>query len=186
MLAELNAEILSPFSDEWFSVKPQTLSQKSQIVSLNLEDYLTDSGDYKIRVNVTDTAGNSCISEAVFSYAKNEMSEFEVEATADGCSVKLDWTSASDNSDVYYEVRRKESNGTEKYIATTNANELSYTDNGLYPLTEYSYFVVAHDENMYSTASNIPHLFTECLRSIILHPEKMLRQPRQFQLWAMA
>ena len=154
MLAELNAEIMSPFSDEWFSVKPQTLSQKSQIVSLNLEDYLTDSGDYQIRVNVTDTAGNSCTSETVFSYAKNEMSEFEVEATADGCSVKLDWTPASDNSDVYYEVRRKESNGTEKYIATTNANELSYTDSGLYPLTEYSYTIVAHDENLYSVKSN--------------------------------
>ena len=158
MLAELNAEIMSPFSDEWFSVKPQTLSQKSQIVSLNLEDYLTDSGDYQIRVNVTDTAGNLCTSETVFSYAKNEMSEFEVEATAYGCSVKLDWTPASDNSDVYYEVRRKDAGGTEKYIATTNANELSYTDSGLYPLTEYSYTIVAHDENLYSVKSNTANI----------------------------
>ena len=154
MLAELNAEILSPFSDEWFSVKPQTLSQKSQIVSLNLEDYLTDSGDYQIRVNVTDTAGNSCTSEAVFSYAKNEMSEFEVTTVVNGCSVRLDWTSASSSSNVYYEIRRKDANGTEKYIATTRAGELSYTDNGLYPLAEYSYFVVAHDENLYSVKSN--------------------------------
>ena len=73
-----------------------------------------------------------------------------------------------------------------KNIITTRVGEWSYTDNGLYPLAEYSYFVVAHDENMYSTASNIPHLFTECLRSIILHPEKMLRQQHRFQLWAMA
>ena len=154
MLAEMNAEIKASSSEEWQSVKTQILSQKSQIINLDLSDYLTDSGEYDIRISVADAAGNTETVESNFTYAKNEMSEFEVTATADGCSVKLDWTSASDNSNVYYEIRRKDADGNEKYIATTRADELSYTDGGLYPLMEYSYFIVAHDENMYSVRSN--------------------------------
>ncbi len=154
MLSELNAEIKAPSSEEWSSVKTQTLSQKSQFVNLDLSDYLTDSGEYDIRISVADAAGNTETVESKFTYAKNEMSEFEVTAVADGCSVRLDWTSASDSSDVYYEIRRKDADGTEKYIATTRADELSYTDSGLYPLAKYSYYVVAHDDNLYTVKSN--------------------------------
>ena len=154
LLSSLTAELKFSSSDVWISLEPESLSQKSQIVNLDLSNYLTDSGEYDIRISVSDAAGNTETIESKFNYAKNEMSGFEVAAVADGCSVRLNWTSASDNSDVYYEIRRKDANGTEKYIATTRAGELSYTDNGLYPLAEYSYFVVAHDENMYSTASN--------------------------------
>ncbi len=158
MLSELNAEIKAPSSEEWSSVKTQTLSQKSQFVNLDLSDYLTDSGEYDIRISVADAAGNTETVESKFTYAKNEMSEFEVTAVADGCSIRLDWTSASDSSDVYYEIRRKDADGTEKYIATTRANELSYTDSGLYPLKEYAYSVVAHDENMYTAKSNTTNI----------------------------
>lgn len=154
MLSELNAEIKVPSSEEWSSVKTQTLSQKSQFVNLDLSDYLTDSGEYDIRISVSDAAGNTETVESKFTYAKNQMSEFEVTAVADGCSVRLDWTSASDSSDVYYEIRRKDADGVEKYIATTRASELTYTDSGLYPLAEYSYFIIAHDENMYTVNSN--------------------------------
>ena len=154
MLSELNAEIKAPSSEEWSSVKTQTLSQKSQFVNLDLSDYLTDSGEYDIRISVSDAAGNTETVESKFTYAKNEMSEFEVTAVADGCSVRLDWTSASDSPDVYYEIRRKDADGTEKYIATTRADELSYTDSGLYPLAKYSYYVVAHDDNLYTVKSN--------------------------------
>lgn len=90
MLATLKAEIKAPSSNEWYSVKTQLLSQKSQIVNLDLSDYLTDSGEYNIRINVADTAGNTETIESVFTYAKNEMTEFEVTATADGCSIRLD------------------------------------------------------------------------------------------------
>lgn len=158
MLSELNAEIKAPSSEEWRSVKTQSLSQRSQIVNLDLSDYLTDSGEYDISISVTDAAGNTETVESKFTYAKNEMSEFEVTAAVDGCSVRLDWTSASDSSDVYYEIRRKDADGTEKYIATTRANELSYTDSGLYPLKEYAYSVVAHDENMYTAKSNTTNI----------------------------
>ena len=154
LLLSLTAEIKSPSSDIWISLEPELLSQKSQIVNLDLSGYLTNSGEYNIRISVADAAGNTETTESKFNYAKNEMSKFEVTTVVDGCSVRLDWTSASSSSNVYYEIRRKDANGTEKYIATTRAGELSYTDNGLYPLAEYSYFVVAHDENMYSTASN--------------------------------
>lgn len=154
MLSELNAEIKAPSSEEWRSVKTHTLSQKSQFVNLDLSDYLTDSGEYGIRISVADAAGNTETVESKFTYAKNEMSEFEVTAVVDGCSVRLDWTSASDSSHVYYEIRRKDADGTEKYIATTRADELSYTDSGLYPLAKYSYFVVAHDDNLYTVKSN--------------------------------
>ncbi len=154
MLSELNAEIKMPSSEEWRSVKTQTLSQKSQFVNLDLSDYLTDSGEYDIRISVADAAGNTETVESKFTYAKNEMSEFEVTAVADGCSVRLDWTSASDSSDVYYEIRRKDADGTEKYIATTRADKLSYTDSGLYPLAKYSYYVVSHDDNLYTVTSN--------------------------------
>ncbi len=154
MLAKLSAEIKASSSAEWRFVKTQTLSQKSQIVNLDLSDYLTDSGEYDIRISVADAAGNTETVESMFTYAKNEMSQFEVTATADDCSVRLDWTSASDSSDVYYEIRRKDSDGAEKYIATKKADELSYTDSGLYPLAEYSYFIIAHDNNMYSVRSN--------------------------------
>lgn len=158
MLSELNAEIKAPSSEEWRSVKTQSLSQRSQIVNLDLSDYLTDSGEYDISISVTDAAGNTKTVESGFTYAKNQMSEFEVTAVADGCSVRLDWTPASDNSDVYYEIRRKDADGAEKYIATTRANELSYTDSGLYPLKEYAYSVVAHDENMYTAKSNTTNI----------------------------
>ena len=154
MLSELNAAIKAPSSEEWSSVKTQMLSQKSQFVNLDLSDYLTDSGEYNIKISVADAAGNTETVESKFTYAKNEMSEFKVTAVADGCSVRLDWTSASDSSDVYYEIRRKDADGAEKYIATTKADKLSYTDSGLYPLTEYSYFIIAHDNNMYSVRSN--------------------------------
>ena len=154
MLSELNAAIKAPSSEEWSSVKTQMLSQKSQFVNLDLSDYLTDSGEYNIKISVADAAGNTETVESKFTYAKNEMSEFEVTAVADGCSVRLDWTSASDSSDVYYEIRRKDADGTEKYIATIRDDGLSYTDSGLYPLAKYSYFVVAHDENLYTVKSN--------------------------------
>ncbi len=154
MLSELNAAIKAPSSEEWSSVKTQMLSQKSQFVNLDLSDYLTDSGEYNIKISVADAAGNTETVESKFTYAKNEMSEFEVTAVADGCSVRLDWTSASDSPDVYYEIRRKDADGTEKYIATTRADELSYTDSGLYPLAKYSYYVVAHDDNLYTVKSN--------------------------------
>ncbi len=154
MLSELNAAIKAPSSEEWSSVKTQMLSQKSQFVNLDLSDYLTDSGEYNIKISVADAAGNTETVESKFTYAKNEMSEFEVTAVADGCSVRLDWTSASDSPDVYYEIRRKDADGTEKYIATTRADELRYTDSGLYPLAKYSYYVVAHDDNLYTVKSN--------------------------------
>ena len=154
MLSELKAEIKAASSNEWHSVKTQALSQKSQIVNLDLSDYLTDSGEYDIRINITDAAGNTEIVESGFNYAKNEMTEFEVTATADGCSVRLDWTSASDNSDVYYEIRRINPDGTEKYITTVGSDKSYYTDSGLYPLSTYGYFVIAHDNNMYTAKSN--------------------------------
>lgn len=160
MLSELNAEIKAPSSEEWCSVKTQSLSQKSQFVNLDLSDYLTNSGEYDIKISVSDAAGNTETVESKFTYAQNQMSEFEVTAVADGCSVRLDWTSASDNSDVYYEIRRKDVDGTEKYIATIRADELSYTDSGLYPLAEYSYFIIAHDENMHTVKSNTANIIS--------------------------
>lgn len=41
-----------------------------------------------------------------------------------------------------------------KSTLTTRSDELSYIDSGLYPLAEYSYFVVAHDDNLYTVKSN--------------------------------
>ena len=154
MLATLKAEIKAPSSNEWRSVKTQLLSQKSQIVNLDLSDYLTDSGEYNIKINVADAAGNTETVESGFTYAKNEMTQFEVTATADGCSIRLDWTSASDNSNVYYEIRRINPDGTEKYITTVGSDKTYYIDSGLYPLSTYGYFVIAHDNNLYTSKSN--------------------------------
>ena len=160
LLSSLKAEIKSSSADVWISLEPESLSQKSQIVNLDFSGHLTNSGEYDIRISVSDAAGNTETIESKFNYAQNEMSEFEVTTIVDGCSVRLNWTSASDNSDVYYEIRRKDANGTEKYIATTRASELSYTDSGLYPLAKYSYFVVAHDDNLYTVKSNIVDVTT--------------------------
>ncbi len=152
MLSELNAEIKASSSDEWRSVKTQTLSQKSQIVNLDLSNYLTDSGEYNIRISVADAAGNTETVESKFTYAKNEMSEFEVTAVADGCSVRLEWTSASDSSDIRYEIRRSGHGETNKFIAVTS--NLSCVDSGLYPMESYVYTVIARDPNQYSVSGN--------------------------------
>lgn len=154
LLSSLTAEIKSPSSDMWISLESESLSQKSQIVNLDLGDYLTDSGDYQIRANLTDAAGNTSTVESGFSYAQNELADITVSAENNGCSVNLTWTSASENSDIFYEIRRVDPNGTEKHITTTKSNELNYIDSGLYPLSEYSYVVIARDENLYSTQSN--------------------------------
>ena len=152
MLSELNAEVKAPSSEEWRSVKTQTLSQKSQFVNLDLSDYLTDSGEYDIRISVTDAAGNTETVESKFTYAKNQMSEFEVTAVADGCSVRLEWTSASDSSDIRYEIRRSGHGETNKFIAVTS--NLSCVDSGLYPMESYVYTVIARDPNQYSVSGN--------------------------------
>lgn len=70
MLAKLSAEIKASLSAEWRFVKTQTLSLKSQIVNLDLSDYLTDSGEYDIRISVADAAGNTETVESMFTYAK--------------------------------------------------------------------------------------------------------------------
>ena len=160
MLADFKAEVKPSDSEEWRSVGSQALNQRSRIVNLDLTDYLTDSGEYDVRVSVTDAAGNTQTVESGFSYAKNKMSEFEVSAEADGCSVNLSWTPASEGSEIYYEIRRVDPDGTENYVAMTDLNELSYTDVDLCPLSEYSYFVIAHDENLYSVKSNTTVVIT--------------------------
>lgn len=152
MLSELNAEIKAPSSEEWRFVKTQSLSQRSQIVNLDLSNYLTDSGEYGIRISVADAAGNTETVESKFTHAKNEMSEFKVTAVADGCSVRLDWASASDSSDVRYEIRRSGHGETNKFITVTS--DLSYVDNGLYPMENYAYTVIARDSNQYSVSGN--------------------------------
>ncbi|MDE7397900.1 MAG: PKD domain-containing protein [Oscillospiraceae bacterium] len=160
MLADFKAEVKPSDSEEWRSVGSQALNQRSRIVNLDLTDYLTDSGEYDVRISVTDAAGNTETVESGFTYAKNKMSEFEVSAEADGCSVNLSWTPASEGSEIYYEIRRVDPDGTEKYVAMTDLNELSYTDVDLRPLSEYSYFVIAHDENLYSVKSNTTVVIT--------------------------
>lgn len=153
MLSVLTVQIKLPSSEEWVSLKPRLLNRKSRIVSFDLTDNLTDSGVYQVRVELTDASGNTSTVESSFGYVKNELSDITVSVKAEGCSVALNWSPASDKSDVYYEIWRIDPDGTEQYIASTNFNELSYTDVGLCPLAEYSYRVIARDENLYSCRS---------------------------------
>ena len=154
MLFKISAEIKPSSSETWQTVQSQALSQKNQIVNLDLSDYLTVGGEYDIQVSVTDNAGNTKTVNSKFSYVLNPLTDFTLAGKSDGCSIYLSWTAASKNDDVYYEIRRSTASGAEKCIAITKEGMQNFVDNGLYPLSEYSYSVIAHDNNMYTVKSN--------------------------------
>ena len=153
VLANLTAEVKAVDGDKWIRVKSQSLTQPVQNVKFSLGSNVSASGEYYLRITVSDAAGNRTEDEAVFSYAANTMTPPEITTTADGCSVALNWTAAENNKKIGYSVFRIDASGSEKCIA--HIESTSYTDSGLNPLAKYEYYVVAYDENENTVKSEL-------------------------------
>ncbi len=157
-LASLKAEIKTVDGDDWINVSSQAITEPALNVKFSLGNSVSKSGEYCMRITVSDIAGNETVSEATFNYAANTMMTPDITTNADGCNVTLNWTAAENNKKIGYSIFRIDALGTEKciaYIENTN-----YTDSGLNPLTKYEYYVVAHDENDNTVKSKVDNVTT--------------------------
>lgn len=153
VLANLTAEVKAVDGDKWIKIKSQSLTQPVQNVKFSLGNSVSASGEYCLRITVSDAAGNLTADEVVFSYAANTMTPPEITTTADGCNVALNWTAAENNKKIGYSVFRLDASGSEKCIA--HIESTSYTDSELNPLAKYEYYVVAYDENENTVKSEV-------------------------------
>lgn len=158
VLANLTAEVKAVDGDKWIRIQSQSLTQPVQNVKFSLGDSVSASGEYCLRITVSDAAGNRTADEVIFTYVANTMTLPEITATADGCNVALNWTAAENNRKIGYSVFRIDTSGSEKCIAHTEGT--SYTDNGLNPLAKYEYYVVAYDENENTVKSEVYNVAT--------------------------
>lgn len=157
-LANMTAEIKAADGGNWIRAAYMDLSKPVESVTFPLGSNISASGEYCMRVTVSDIAGNKTVSEAVFSYAANTMTKPEITAIADGCNVVLNWTAAENNEKIEYSVFRIDTSGNKKCIANTENTD--YKDIGLIPLTKYEYSVVAYDENENTVKSEVCNVIT--------------------------
>lgn len=159
LLSGFTAQIKASDSEEWITVNEQSLSQASQIVHFSVGEYISVSGEYDLKITITDAAGNDTIAETSFTYAANELTAPAITTEVDGCAITLNWTSASEKAEVNYMVYRVNENGSISYMGTTADTTCTFSD--LKPLTEYSYYIKAQDENDNTVSSDTVVVSTE-------------------------
>ncbi len=142
-LSEFMAEVKSVNSDKWEIAYRRTVSKTSDTVKFSVLNYVTNSGDYNIRVTVKDYAGNVSIYENVFGYVKNELTYPKITAEVYGSTVQFKWTAASETMEITYYLYRRVRYGEDKCVGATS--ELGCTISALNPNETYEYYVVAED-----------------------------------------
>ncbi len=159
LLSGFTAQVKATDSEDWTTVSEQSLSQSSQIVHFSVGEYISVSGEYNLKITITDAAGNDTVAEASFTYAANELTSPTITTEVDGCAITLKWTSASDETEVNYMVYKVNENGSVSYMGTTADTTCTFSD--LKPLTEYSYYIKAQDENGNTVSSDTVLVSTE-------------------------
>lgn len=144
-LANIKVQCKPENAEKWDDVYYKDFDSYAEVVNFTLDTSGFETGNYLIKVLLTDVSGNSNDDYVIkYDYKKCTLSAPELTAEDAGWSVNLNW--AMDNTDEiagYYIYRKDPSSSQYSLIASTK--EISYIDTNVVAGMKYYYYIEAAD-----------------------------------------